>query len=64
MRKPSLHQQPGRRELRCERHRPVQPIQDSNGERGAGADEPLRIHVELPAYGMATDSSPSETITQ
>ena len=46
MRKPSLHQQPGRRELRCERHRPVQPIQDSNGERGAGADEPLRIHVE------------------
>lgn len=46
MREPSLHQQPGRRELRCERHRPVQPIQDGDGERGAGADETLRIQVE------------------
>lgn len=46
MRKPSLHQQPCRRELRGERHRPVQPIQDGDGECGAGADESLRIHVE------------------
>ena len=46
MREPSLHQQPCGREFGGERHRPVQPIQDGDGECGAGSDESLRIHVE------------------
>ena len=46
MREPSLHQQPCGREFGGERHRPVQPIQDGDGERGAGADEPFRVHME------------------
>lgn len=64
MREPSLHQQPGRRELRGERHRPVQPIQDSNGERGAGADEPLRIHVEAAGIRYGHGQLAQRTITQ
>ena len=43
IRKPTLHQQTGRREFRSERHRPIQPVQHGDGERGAGADETLRI---------------------
>lgn len=64
MREPSLHQQPGRRELRCERHRPVQPIQDGDGERGAGADEPLRIHVEAAGIRYGHGQLAQRTITQ
>ena len=41
-----MHQQTGCREFRSERHRPIQPIQHGDGERGAGADETLRIQVE------------------
>ena len=46
IRKPTLHQQTSGREFRSERHRPIQPIQHGDGERGAGADETLRIQVE------------------
>ena len=41
-----MHQQTCCREFRGERHRPIQPVQHGDGERGAGADETLRIQVE------------------
>ena len=41
-----MHQQTGCREFRSERHRPIQPVQHGDGERGAGADETLRIQVK------------------
>ena len=46
IRKPTLHQQTGCREFRSERHRPIQPVEHGDGERGAGADETLRIQVK------------------
>ncbi len=64
MREPSLHQQPGRRELRCERHRPVQPIQDGDGERGAGDDEPLRMDGEAGGMRYGRGQLAQRTITQ
>ena len=46
MREPALHQQARGGEFGGERHRPIQPVEHGDGERGAGADETLRIQVE------------------